>query len=146
MPDCHGGDCEEDDVDNNNVEIHPVYAVDVFQPSIDREELTGAWAADDAGTYYLRQLGDHLWWLGMSRDRGRTFANVFSGQLTRTDAGLSLSGEWADVPLGFIQNDGALNLVGPNFFNLRFASGTGNFGARGWEKIREAGIPVAPVG
>ena len=28
--------------------------------------LTGTWVANDGGTYFLRQIGDTLWWLGLS--------------------------------------------------------------------------------
>ena len=66
-------------------EIHPVYAIDFLQnfrqprPGAD---LTGVWHANDVGTYYLRQVdGNVLWWLGLSRDQGRTFANVFQGTI-----------------------------------------------------------------
>ena len=27
-------------------------------------ELTGAWAGDDDGVYYIRQVGDCVWWFG----------------------------------------------------------------------------------
>src|SRR6476619_4108632 len=44
-------------------------------------DLTGTWAGDDQGVYYLRQLGDQIWWLGMSGlgqplvDRGTDWTN-----------------------------------------------------------------------
>ena len=51
-------------------------------------ELTGAWAGDDHGVYYIRQVGDCVWWFGtelkdiepgMIRQPG--FANVASGRV-----------------------------------------------------------------
>jgi len=82
-------------------EIHPVYAIDVVQDFLRRSpvaniNLTGAWGGGDMGTYYLRQIGNTLWWLGLSRDQGRTFANVIHG----TVAGEVIKGDWIDVPMG----------------------------------------------
>ena len=34
-------------------------------------ELTGAWAGNDDGVYYIRQVGDCVWWFGTDR-RHRT--------------------------------------------------------------------------
>jgi hypothetical protein len=62
---------------NQNQELHPVYSIDVinypFRPDdadvVARQNLTGAWAGMDGSTYYLRQIGNKVWWLGMMRDR-----------------------------------------------------------------------------
>ncbi len=29
--------------------------------------LTGTWKANDGGTYYIRNIGNDVWWLGISR-------------------------------------------------------------------------------
>ena len=77
-----------------------------------RIELSGPWAGDDGGIYYLRQLGSVLWWNGMS-DRagspsglGRGWNNVARGEIT----GLVIDVAWADVPRGRVLGDGTLNL------------------------------------
>ena len=54
--------------------------------------LTGRWSANDGGTYYLRQLGDQLWWYGQSGDGGATWSNVYQGVIR----GEQISGRWAD--------------------------------------------------
>jgi hypothetical protein len=68
-------------------------------------DLTGTWRADDEAIYYLRQVGNTLWWAGMSPDphlganafhRGLRFTNVFQGRIS----GDLVSGDWADVPRG----------------------------------------------
>lgn len=60
-------------------EIRPVYAIDIVQnwattrgraPVLGGPNLSGVWDASDIGTYYMRQMGDALWWLGLSRDQG----------------------------------------------------------------------------
>jgi hypothetical protein len=96
--DCHGGDCSEDDAQFHNQEIHPVYAIERLQNfGLPRAgaNLSGVWHASDVGTYYLRQVGGEVWWLGLSQDQGTTFANVFNGVL-QDDA---ILGDAVDVPI-----------------------------------------------
>jgi len=75
-------------------------------------DLTGTWNADDEGVYYLRQLGDQVWWLGMSGlggplvARGTDWTNVYHGTL----AGDTVTGTYADVPGGKIQDNGPVVL------------------------------------
>jgi hypothetical protein len=108
--DCHGGDCGDGDPTNHNVEIHPVYSVDVLQRfelgGRGKADLTGAWHGPDLGTYYVRQFGEAVWWLALSVDRGQTFAHVFHGSLR----GSVLTGDWVDVPLGTATGSGSLTL------------------------------------
>jgi hypothetical protein len=74
--------------------------------------LTGTWAGDDLGVYYLRQLGDQVWWLGMSgiglplEVRGADFTNVYLGTLS----GDTITGTYADVPQGKILDNGPVVL------------------------------------
>jgi hypothetical protein len=81
-------------------------------------DLTGPWAGDDYGIYYLRQLGKVVWWNGMSdrdgppNELGRVWDNVGRGEL-KSD--LTMSVEWADVPRGVVLGGGTLALkVGPD--------------------------------
>jgi len=75
-------------------------------------DLTGAWAGDDDGIYYLRQTGSVLWWNGMSNragspsDLGRDWNNVGRGAIKA----LKIDVEWADVPRGGILGNGTLSL------------------------------------
>jgi hypothetical protein len=75
-------------------------------------DLTGPWAGDDDGIYYLRQVGSVLWWNGMSdragspSDLGRGFNNVGRGVIKA----LKVDVEWADVPRGGILGNGTLSL------------------------------------
>ena len=77
-------------------------------------ELTGAWAGNDSGVYYIRQVGDCVWWFGTEvRDieLGPTnqhgFANVASGRIVGSQVDL----EWVDVPLGYTVNGGGLTFI-----------------------------------
>jgi hypothetical protein len=75
-------------------------------------DLTGAWAGDDGGVYYLRQLGSVVWWNGMSGregsplDLGRDWNNVGRGVIN----GLQIDVEWSDLPRGPIYGAGSLVL------------------------------------
>ena len=77
-------------------------------------ELTGAWQGNDSGVYYIRQVGDCVWWFGTEIEdieRGQTaqsgFANVASGRV----AGIRIDVEWADVPVGNVLGGGGLTLI-----------------------------------
>jgi len=76
-------------------------------------DLTGAWAGDDQGVYYLRQIGDEVWWLGMSglgeslASRGQQWTNVYVGKLS----GSTITGTYADVPHGSILDDGPVVMM-----------------------------------
>ena len=75
-------------------------------------DLTGLWAGDDGGIYYVRQLDDVVWWSGMSeRDGpaerlGMDWNNVGRGELGED---LTIVSDWVDVPRGEIQGDGTVN-------------------------------------
>ena len=107
--------------------------------------LTGAWAGDDGGIYYLRQVGSVLWWNGMSgrsrppSDLGRNWNNVARGEIS----GLTISLEWADVPRGGILGSGTLNLSieddGTGSIQIVRVSETGEFGNRTWTPCNTPG-------
>jgi hypothetical protein len=69
---------------------------------------------NDGGVYYIRQIGDCVWWFGTELsdiESGLTgqggFANVASGRVDGTDVVV----EWADLPAGDVLNGGGLTLV-----------------------------------
>src|SRR5262249_40920565 len=73
--------------------------------------LTGTWAANDGGLYFVRQNADTLWWAGMSTESDRgladfqfglAFTNVFRG----TIQGETITGTWVDVPRGMVLGAG----------------------------------------
>jgi hypothetical protein len=75
--------------------------------------LTGAWAGDDGGIYYLRALGSTVWWNGMSShddppaSLGRNWNNVARGEIQKD---LTIAVDWADVPRGGVDGHGTLKL------------------------------------
>ena len=86
--------------------------------SLVKIDLTGVWAGDDGGVYYVRQLDNVIWWNGMSqRDEppdslGREWNNVGRGEI-RDD--LTIAAEWADVPRGATPGYGTVDFkIGPD--------------------------------
>jgi len=94
-------------------------------------DLTGVYRSNDGGTYYVRQLGNTVWWLGTSADDGGTYTNVFKGIIT----GSKINGNWADVPRGQNNAGGAMTIqiLNPNSFKK--LSQTGGFGPSLWNRI-----------
>jgi hypothetical protein len=75
--------------------------------------LTGPWAVNDGGVYYIRQTGSSVAWNGMSgryglaSDLGREWNNVAIGTLG--DDGI-IKLDWMDVPRGQVLGGGTLVL------------------------------------
>jgi hypothetical protein len=81
-------------------------------------DLTGAWAGDDGGIYYVRQRGTVIWWNGMSsRDAppaslGLAWNNVGRGEIK---GDLTITSDWVDVPRGGIGGYGTVDFkIGPD--------------------------------
>ena len=116
-------------------------------------DLTGLWSCDDGGTYVVRQIGDTVWWLGLSKDNtnfpgldaedgvfypGLRFCNVYNGQMIEQ----SVSGQWSDVPRGATSNQGDMILnyidaANPNEQRLPKDQNTtsGGFGGSTWKRF-----------
>lgn len=100
--------------------------------------LTGVWRGDDGGTYYIHQptvgINSPIFWLGLSSDGGRSFSNVFSGNL---QSGGIVVGKWGDVPLGRGLGHGTLRLhIDINRKSFRAINKTGGFSGSVWTKQR----------
>lgn len=95
------------------------------------DDLTGTWGGDDGGIYYLRQIDNAVWWIGLDGADGRNFSNVFHG----TREGDLITGQWSDVPRGGAMNSGSLTIEivqTPRGVQLRKREGTGGFGGTTW--------------
>ncbi|MDA1567911.1 hypothetical protein PDK93_17765 [Bacillus cereus] len=99
-----------------------------------RPDLTGIWQGNANSHYYIREIGDAVWWLGLAdnndyghRPFDHNFVNVFTG--IRTDN--YISGSWSDIPRGYTYNSGILEF---QFFSgaLIRNSETGGFGEYLW--------------
>lgn len=132
------------DVDNSalitslqKVENHRVLSENNLSPNHQRQtflisevfNLTGVWRSNDGGIYYVRQVGNQLWWYGQSADGGVKYSNVFRAIIVGDRA----TGEWADVPKGTNTNAGVLSIE--IFSNNRFVQKGSNFGPVEWNRI-----------
>jgi len=96
-------------------------------------DLTGAWTADDGGTYYVRQIDNAIWWIGLDGTDGRNFSNVFRGTIT----GDFITGNWSDVPRGRAMSNGILAIQVVHTergVELRKRRETGGFGGTTWSR------------
>ena len=81
--------------------------------------LTGTWAGDDGGVYYVRQMRHVIWWNGMS-SRARTHPRTSAGNGTTwvgaRSSPISRSvSDWVDVPRGGIDGYGTVTFkIGPD--------------------------------
>lgn len=98
-------------------------------------DLTGVWNADDGGTYYLRQVGNSLWWFGRSGDGGASWSNVFHGVVQGNRA----DGAWADVPMGRIMGSGEMHLSVVSLDRLVASNKSGGFGGSVWTRQGTSG-------
>ncbi|MFD3992842.1 hypothetical protein [Streptomyces sp. NPDC058583] len=112
--------------------LSPVYSMDIVEP-IARGTLTGTWAGDDHGTYYLRQVGNTLWWMGLSHDQGRSFSNVFCGVVIQNGGGVEVIGDLVDLPLGARQGASRLTLLSSENTVLTAAGGA----MKRWKKLSD---------
>ena len=102
---------------------------------------------DDGGVYYIRQVGDCVWWFGTDVagiDLGKTgqggFSNVAAGRVVGTEIEL----EWADVPLGGILGGGGLTVsIDEGGDSLRITEQRGNwgFGGHSFTRIKANATP-----
>lgn len=92
--------------------------------------VSGAWKANDGGTYHLHRIDNTIWWVGMSGDDGRSWINVFKG----TRNGNIIEGEWADVG-GRAWGHGTLRLRISDTTFMEKIGGTGSgFGGSRWTR------------
>src|SRR5215467_112296 len=106
--------------------------------------LTGTWMANDGGMYFLRQIGDSLWWLGLSGGLlhpGLQFCNVFHASVT----GSVVTGEWSDVPRGAASGRGTLTLRPAGEDQLLRVAESGGYGASIWRRTSASQWPVIAV-
>jgi hypothetical protein len=99
-------------------------------------DLTGVWACDDGAVYHVRQIGEQVWWMGLSdRGQGSSFTNVFWGRIS----GRFVNGEWVDVPRGRFLSSGVLTLeIGSTtgiIFELRKQRESGGFAGSSWRRL-----------
>lgn len=99
--------------------------------------LTGVWTANDGAHYYIRQIGNQVWWAGLnSAGEGTVFTHVFLG-CYNPDTNI-ITGDFADVPWGTLLFEGPLELLVVS--NTHFIKLSGSFGANNWTFLKSHGV------
>ena len=94
--------------------------------------LTGVWQCDDGATYYVRQIGDRIFWCGESQPETPIFCNVASGLIAEQEVML----QWADVPKGVNQYFGAIILrVSIDGDQMEAIHKSGSFSGSLWNRV-----------
>jgi len=107
------------DEDNSQIqEIHPIYSIDVIKPPLGdwpgkaRNNLTGVWGDhENGGTQYIRQIGNTIWMLSLTRTRASlepgsgsqipNEADVFFGTISdNPDGTATITGSGTNIPYG----------------------------------------------
>ncbi len=105
--------------------------------NVNASSLSGTWEVDSPTSvtpYYVRQVGNLVWWLGVSGDNGQSFTNVFCGQRNGDD----FAGTWMDVPRGATHSSGNLSLTFYQqgvFDRFKVTSVSGGFGNTDWTRF-----------
>jgi hypothetical protein len=72
----------------------------LLSPQGSRVDLTGTWAGGST-LFYVRQVGQCVWWIGLSNWPGQSpgafFSSTFAGRLGVEGADYVVRGEWASI-------------------------------------------------
>jgi hypothetical protein len=114
--------------------VKPAYAQGLCDP----RNLTGKWLANDGGTYFIRHIGNEIWWFGARNlQEGTPFSNVLQGNIGFQD-GRTIVGNWRDIPLGNNVGKGTLVLSvdpsGQKITKVKDDTGSNIFGGTEWKK------------
>jgi hypothetical protein len=101
--------------------------------------LTGVWSGNDGGTYYIRQLGNTIWWIGESSISPGRWSNAAKG----TISGNVITLEYSDVPKGCAIGYGNLILEVVSNTELRAKSKPASYGGSIWTRIGSTTCPNA---
>ena len=106
-------------------------------------DLSGKWNCDDGGQYYLRHLGNTLYWYGERSAANPAWSNIFQGNVQ----GERVNGNWVDVPKGQASSRGVLQMqIKDNGNVLEATHKTGGFGGSRWVRVGYVpGTPGIPV-
>jgi hypothetical protein len=131
----------EGSASSDNTEMHPVYAIDIINATA-KDDISGTWADQDGGTYYVSQVGDAVWWFATAPFRTELFSGVFNG--TINDGHVVGSHQW--VPRGFRAFELDLDLsLDASKLTMTVNSGTligGPIGGKSLVKLYDAPSPI----
>jgi hypothetical protein len=94
----------------------------------DYYDLTGVWKTSGGVTFYVRQLGNEIWWFGQRTPTNPLWTNVARGTLD----GNLVHVKWVDVPMGGTRNQGTLTLRIVDSNHLKVHENPDNFWTPDW--------------
>ena len=104
-----------------------------FAPSLSSApgspDLTGVWLCNDEGRYYIRQIGNEVWWYSEPSFQP-SWANAAYGRII----GDELELKWVDLPKGYFLNQGTLILKVVSPQKMVQKNETGGFGGSVWTR------------
>jgi hypothetical protein len=109
----------------------------ITQPTISicASDITGKWNGNDGGIYFVRQIGNDIWWFGSNVFTASPEFNTFSNVLHGSRDGLSINANWQDVPLGDTRSKGEISLtIASSGDKITTKSASGGFGGNTWTK------------
>ncbi len=89
-------------------------------------DLNGTWSAGNLGTFFIRQIGDQIWWLGEDDPIQPTWCQIGHGKME----GKLITMDWIDLPKGLANLQGTVvfEVTYPNRIVRR--SETGGFSVK----------------
>lgn len=97
------------------------------------KEINGYYQADDGGAYFIRQIGDKVYWFGEGPNGA--WANILTG----TVAGNRITGRFWDVPKGKVKGAGEITLeIQGDGVSLNKVSSSVPFGGKSWKRAASA--------
>jgi formylglycine-generating enzyme required for sulfatase activity/DNA-binding winged helix-turn-helix (wHTH) protein len=101
--------------------------------------LTGAWLADDGGTYTILQSGGNVSWEGVSGDNGQAWTHTFNGVI-RDDV---IVGKYFDHPPGKSNYSGDLMIRVVDGNRMEKVMASGPFRGRTWIRTASSSAQLA---
>lgn len=100
----------------------------------DGYNIEGVFTCDWNGTYYVRQLGNEVFWYGEDDNVTPLWSNIAHGMIN----GNILTLTWADVPKGTIMQNGKLVIKINSNDNFELTTQEGDhFGSSVWNKKQQ---------
>ncbi|MHC9540462.1 MAG: hypothetical protein AB9903_13175 [Vulcanimicrobiota bacterium] len=94
--------------------------------------LTGTWTAGNLGVFFIRQIGNEVWWLGEDDPVQPSWCNVGHG--TVTDRTLTV--DWIDIPKGTSRSRGTVVINIAHSNRLEVVSQKGGFAVKEMTKSK----------
>jgi hypothetical protein len=77
-----------------------------------QQDLSGLYLSNDQDKYFLKQVGDSLWWVGINKNNSQV-DNIFKGIIN----GNNITGQWISSPLKKTIDNGSIKLIISNNSN-----------------------------